>query len=247
MEHALRISEHLYGVLLGLYPAHFRAAHGPQMRLTFHDACREAFGRGGAGELLELWLPTLFDLIKSALEERARQREVSMSKEWLSKLAGPLTIIVGIFMLSGLVGDIVWLVRPSEPVWEFFHFTMPMVSLVVMLPAFIATLVRYGETASGLGRLGLIINLAGCGGILLILLVSIPLQNLQPQTRYDGLNVVISVCMVAILIGHVLFGIDALRNKLLSRWNVMPLLVGIVPLLLTVPLIFIDPESELAH
>ena len=136
MEHALRISERLYAALIGLYPAHFRAVYADQMRLSFQAACREAYQRGGDFGLIALWLPTLFDLIKTALEERARQGEVSMSKEWMSKLAGPLTIIVGIFMLSGLVGDIVWLVRPSEPVWEFFHFTMPMVSLVVMLPAF---------------------------------------------------------------------------------------------------------------
>jgi hypothetical protein len=32
--------------------------------------------------------------------------------------------------------------------------------------------------------------------------------------------------IVSILIGHVLFGIDALRYKLLPRWNLLPLLLG---------------------
>jgi len=39
---------------------------------------------------------------------------------------------------------------------------------------------------------------------------------------------------MSILIGHVLFGIDALRYKLLPRWNAMPLLVGLTTPLLGV-------------
>jgi hypothetical protein len=89
------ISERLYAALLCLYPAPFRAAYSQQMRLTFRDACRAAYRRNGAGGLLALWLPTLLDLFKSALEARARQGEITMSKERLIVLAGPLTIVVG--------------------------------------------------------------------------------------------------------------------------------------------------------
>ena len=38
-------------------------------------------------------------------------------------------------------------------------------------------------------------------------------------------------------------GVDALRNKLLPRWNVMPLLVGLSPLLLLVPKLFVESNS----
>jgi hypothetical protein len=49
--------------------------------------------------------------------------------------------------------------------------------------------------------------------------------------------------IVSILIGHVLFGVDALRYKLLPRWNAMPLLVGLLFFLLTVPKLFVESNS----
>jgi hypothetical protein len=44
-------------------------------------------------------------------------------------------------------------------------------------------------------------------------------------------NYVMSACALIIIVGYILFGIDALRNKLLPRWNVLPLLVGLLILL----------------
>src|SRR5262245_60605214 len=99
------VSERLYWALLHLYPKKFRAAYGQQMRLTFQDACRVAYRRNGAGGLLVLWLPTLLDLFKSALEERAQQGELTMSKARLIALAGPLTVLVGSMWLVASIGD----------------------------------------------------------------------------------------------------------------------------------------------
>jgi hypothetical protein len=45
------------------------------------------------------------------------------------------------------------------------------------------------------------------------------------------------------MIGHILFGIDALKNDLLPRWNVMPLLVGLPTILLIAPDILIDRNT----
>jgi hypothetical protein len=231
------VSEWLYAALLYLYPTEFRTAYDQQMRLTFRDACWAAYQRNGVGGLLALWLPTLLDLLKSALEERARQGEIIMLKERFIELAGPLTIIVGVLMMGGPIGDLVWLVEPSEPVWEFFHFSLPAVSFVLMLPAFLATRLRYQENAGGLGRLGLILSVAGSGGMSSIVLASFLLSALQPvPLRLNWLNLVVAICALSILIGHILFGIDALRYKLFPRWNAMPLLVG-----LTIPVLSILP------
>ena len=112
MQRKHRISEQLYGALLHLYPKEFRAAYGQQMRLTFRDACQVAYHRNGTVGLLALWLPTLFDLLKSALEERARQGELTMLKGPLMASAGPLTIVVGALILVGPISDLVQLVRP---------------------------------------------------------------------------------------------------------------------------------------
>jgi hypothetical protein len=187
-EHLLSVR--LYGVLLYLYPKKFRAAYGQQMRLTFRDACRAVYHRNGAGGLLALWLPTLFDLFKSALEERARQGELTMSKERLIGLAGPLTIVVGGLILVGPISDLVQLVRPpyAENLWEFFHFQTAAMSVAVMLPAFIGTWLRYREAAGGLGRLGLILNVAGCGTFCVALSADFLLDVLQLLKHPTGPN-----------------------------------------------------------
>ena len=214
-------------------------AYGQQMRLTFRDACRAAYRRNGIVGLLILWLPTLLDLFKSALEERAQQGELTVLKGPLIALAGPLTIAVGALMMGGPIGDLVWLVRPSEPLWEFFHFHMLIVSFVLMLPAFIATRLRYQENAGGLGRLGLILSVVGAGGMSPIVLASFLLSVLLPgPLQLNWLNGVVVICALSILSGHILFGIDALRYKLLPRWNAIPLLVGLTaPLFSMVPVI----------
>jgi len=245
MQDKHRMSEQLYAVLLYLYPEKFRAAYGQQMRLTFRDACRVAYHRNGARGLLALWLPTLLDLIMTALEERARRGEITMSKERLMALVGPLTIVVGALMLVGPISDLVQLVRPpyTEALWEFFHFRTVTVSLAVMLPAFIGTWLRYKGAAGGLGRLGLILNVAGCVTFCLALSADFLLDVLQLLEHPTGPNYAMAASIVSILIGHVLFGIDALRYKLLPRWNAMPLLVGLLFLLLTVPKVFVESDS----
>lgn len=240
-----RMSERLYAALLILYSKKFRVAYGQQMCLTFRDACRVAHHRNGMGGLLALWLATLLDLFKSALEERARQGEITMSKERLTALAGPLTIVVGALTLVGPISDLVQLVRPpyTEALWEFFHFRLATLSLAVMLPAFIGTWLRYKESAGGLGRLGLILNVAGCVTFCLALSADFLLDVLQLLEHPTGPNYAMAASIVSILIGHILFGIDALRYKLLHRWNAMPLLVGLLFLLLTVPKLFVESDS----
>ena len=236
MQDKHRMFERLYAALLYLYPRKFRAAYGQQLRLTFRDACRVAYHRNGAVGLLALWLLTLLDLLKSALEERAWQGEIIMSKERLMALAGPLTIVVGALMLVGPISDLVQLVRPpyTEALWEFFHFRTATVSLAVMLPAFIGTWLRYKESAGRLGRLGLILNVAGCVTFCLALSADFLLDVLQLLEHPTGPNYAMAASIMSILIGHVLFGIDALRYKLLPRWNAMPLLVGLTTPLLGV-------------
>ena len=140
-----------------------------------------------------------------------------MPKEQLIALAGPLTIVVGALMLVGPMSDLVQLVRPpyTEALWEFFHFSTATVSLAVMLPAFLGTWLRYKESAGGLGRLGLILNVAGCVTFCLALSADFLLDVLQLLEHPTGPNYAMAASIVSILLGHVLFGIAALRYKLL--------------------------------
>jgi len=244
MPDRLLFSERLYKLLLNLYPATFRAAYGQQMCLTFRDTCRAAFHRNGTVGLLTLWLPTLLDLLKSALEERAHQGEFMMSKERLMILAGPLTIIIGLLWVLGSIGEFVLLIHLGSPdtFWDVFWLYPVALSFILMIPAFIGTRLRYQEVASGIGRLGLILSVAGCVGMFIFVLVSFIMGAFGIE-QDTWPNYVIAACVLTLMSGHILFGIDALRNKLLYRWNVMPLLVGLPSILLIVPDLLIDGST----
>jgi hypothetical protein len=193
------------------------------------------------GGLLALWIPTLLDLYKSALEERARQGEITMSKERLIALAGPLTMIVGLLWVLASLGEFVLLVGLGSPdtFWDLFWFFPVMLSFFLMIPAFIGTRLRYVQSVNGLGRLGLILSVAGCAGMCVFLLVSIVIGAFGIEL-HTWPNYMIEVFFLTPMIGHILFGMDALRYRLLARWNVMPLLVGLPTILLIAPSILID-------
>jgi hypothetical protein len=237
------VSERLYEALLHLYPAHFRSVYGWQMSQTFRDACRAAHHRNGAVGLLALWLPTLLDLIKSALEERARQGEIAMSKERSTSWASPLTIIIGLLWVLASIGEFVLLVGLGSPdtFWDMFWFFPVLLSFVLMIPTFIMTRLRYHDAAGAPGRLGLILSIAGCVAMCLFVLFGNLIDVVAPALD-DGKwpDYVTSACFFIIMIGHMLFGIDALRNKLLPRWNVTPLLVSVPAVLLIVPSLIIE-------
>lgn len=223
------VSERLYGALLYLYPKSFRATYGRQMRLTFRDACRAAHQRRGAGGLLALWLPTLLDLFKSALEERARQGELTMSKTRLIALAGPLTILVGSMWLVASIGEFVLLTGLGSPdtFWDIFWFFPIFLSFVPMLFALLGTRLRFHQTAGVPGRLGLALSVAGCAGMIVFVLASILFGVIAPEVEQGPwADYVMAICILGIMIGYMLFGVDALRYRLLPRWNLLPLLAG---------------------
>jgi hypothetical protein len=222
------ISERLYRALLYLYPKKFRATYGQQMRLTFRDACRGAYHRNGASGLLAIWPPTLLDLFKSALEERVRQGEITMSKARLIALAGPLTIVVGTLWLVTSIGDFAFQTGlvSDEALLGFIIFPF-FLSFVPLLFALIGTRLRFHPTAGVLGRLGMALSVAGCAGVIVSVLVSIMIGGVAPEVAQSlWVNYVAVVCFLSIRIGYILFGVDALRYKLLPRWNLLPLLVG---------------------
>ena len=202
------------------------------MRLTFRDACRAAYHRDGAGGLLALWLPTLLDLLKSALEERARQGEITMSKERLIALAGPLTILVGSMWVVVSLSDLVLRIGlgGDEKFWDLFvaFLSIPFfLSFVPLLFALIGTRLRYHPSAGVLGKLGLALSVVGCAGVIISVLANILLGRVLPEGDPPSwVNYAAVVCFLSIRIGYILFGVDALRYKLLPRWNLLPLLVG---------------------
>ncbi len=230
----LQIFERLYAALLVLYPKTFRSAYGRQMRLTFRDACSAAYRKNGAGGLLALWLPSLVDLFVSALVERVRRGEPTMLTLRLMTLSGPLTIVVGVLWLASAAGDFAFqtgLVRDEA----LLGLTLvPFgVSWVPLLVAQFGTRLRYDPVAGLPGRAGLLISLAGCVGAIGAVLAAI-LLGVGGVEPWPWLNLVVVVCILAVRVGYLLFGVDALRGRLLPRWKLLPLLLG-ATLVLSLP------------
>jgi hypothetical protein len=65
----IAVSERLYQRLLRAYPAAFRRQYGAQMMQVFLDCCRVAYQQSGARGVLQLWIPTLGDLVGNAVAE----------------------------------------------------------------------------------------------------------------------------------------------------------------------------------
>jgi hypothetical protein len=239
MRGELLASERIYAALLSLYPAKFRAAYGRQMRLTFRDACQTAYHRNGTAGLLVLWLPTLLDLFKSALEERMRQGEITMSKSRLIALAGPLTILVGSIWLMEFIGNLLLQIGQigEERFWDlfltFWAFAF-ILSFIPLLFALMGTRLRFHPSAGTPGRLGLALSVLGGAGVIASMLARLLLDTAAPEPEvgavpWVGYAAVASFWIV--WIGYTLFGIDALRYRLLPRWNLIPGLLGATILL----------------
>jgi hypothetical protein len=233
MHNALRVSEQLYSALLYLYPKQFRIAYGQHMCLTFRDVCRAAYHQNGTRGLLALWLATLLDLVKSAFEERARQGEITMSKSRLIALAGPLTILVGLLWLVAASGD--FLLQSELVSDETFVSVVAIpffLSFIPLLFALIGTRLRFQQSVGIVGRFGMALSVAGCAGLMVSLLASAAAPEAgQPS----WVNYIAFGCVLSIRIGYILFGIDALRYRLLPRGQLLPLLVG-ATVVLSLPL-----------
>lgn len=228
------LSEWLYRALLSLYPKEFRSLYGRQMCLTFRDACRTAYQHNGLSGLFALWLPTLLDLFKSALEERARQGEITMSKTKLITLAGPLTILVGSIWLVEIIGDFLLRVGRvgEERFWDAFLAIWSLAFLLSFIPllfALVGIRLRFRPSAGALGSLGLSLSVLGGAGVIVSMLARLLLSLVTPEPEvgavpWIGFAAVLSFW--GIWIGYILFGIDTARYKLLPRWNLLPGLLG---------------------
>lgn len=233
MRAVLGFSERLYSLLLYLYPRRFRAAYGQQMRQTFRDACGVAHRRSGVGGVLALWPPTLLDLFRSALEERAQQGEIRMFKARLMKMAGPLTVLVGALWLLAALGDFVFRIGLQGNEAFLGLITLPFfLSFIPLLFALLGIRRHFHPIAGGLGRLGLLVSVAGGAGVLVSVLINILLSGLVPEAGpHLWVNYTAVFSIISIRVGFILFGLDVSRNRLLPRWNWLPLLLGLTVLL----------------
>lgn len=80
-------SQQAFARLLLLYPREYRQEYGFYMAQLFKDCSREAASQGSAAALLELWISTLLDVFKTALEQHMKEFW-HMNKERSIRTAG---------------------------------------------------------------------------------------------------------------------------------------------------------------
>ena len=225
----VNISNSVYGLLLIFYPSPFRREYGPQMAQVFRDCCLKSYRQSGIPGLLSLWALTLFDWLKTVLEEQT-QRGTEMTREKFIRLTGWGMILSGVSLLLGFLAsnmDAVLgrtLMGREVDRYEVISNVLLISGSLLLVLGFIGLLLRYGKQSGRAGKITLM------GGILFGLF---SLFGAWALSVFDGdwawTTWFISFTMIFVCL--TLFGLLTLRQKLLPRWNALPLVAGIgIPL-----------------
>jgi hypothetical protein len=147
----------LYRHLLTLYPRRFRAEYGPHMLQVFGDCLRDARTQGPGG-VARLWLATLLDLIKSALEERTK-RGITMTREGFLRLSGPLWMFGGALILVSLLSG--FETRWDDPLggpdlWFELAGALWMPAMMLILVGLIGFYLKHRDAIGLLGRIAVV-------------------------------------------------------------------------------------------
>ena len=227
------ISVKVYRALLVAYPAKFQQEYGSHMLQVFRDCCLRAFHQNGKSGMLNLWAITLFDLLRSSIEEHLH-KETFMTRSKFIRLSG-WSFMLGagtffLFFLGIFLDEQVY-----SPFRRFQAFTDLSYLLFIWATPILLGLgmfglrTHYGDQVGSLGKNFLLI-----GGISGFVLTMIGVAT-KGTTEWGWIllfagNAFLLLCLA-------IFGFLALQTKPLPRWNSLPIWAGIpFPLLMTISL-----------
>jgi hypothetical protein len=218
----------LYDTLLAAYPTGFRHEYGPHMAQVFRDYCLRSYRQDGLPGMLNLWTLILLDYIKSVVEEHL-QKGIHMSKSTFTRLSG------WSFVLGAITFMVAWLIsirdvpeynrysalsRPIDLYLEYAIAILLPVTFLLLLIGMIGLYLRYGGETNSFGKFGLIVGIIG--GV-----VSLGGGITMFTTEIEWSWIAWMVGTFLYFLGLVPFGIFALRENLLPRWNALPIFAGI--------------------
>lgn len=218
----------LYRALLSLYPRRFRAEYGPHMLQVFGDCLRDARTQG-PGDVAQLWLATLLDLIRSALEERTK-RGFTMTREGFIRLSGPLWMFGGALILVSLLSG--FETRWDDPLggpdlWYELAGALWLPAMLLIAVGLVGFYRQHRDVLGLLGRFSVVgaglAALAGAGGALLLGL------DLARIVRSEFGWFLFIFGLMALFGNLVLLGVATITRRPLTRWNALPLALGLVP------------------
>jgi hypothetical protein len=215
------------------------------MAQVFRDCCLRSYRLDGLPGMLNLWTLTLLDYFKSVVEEHL-QKGIHMSKSTFIRLSG------WSFVLGAITFMVAWLIsirdvpeysrynalsRPIDLYLEYAIAILLPVTFLLFLIGMIGLYLRYGDDTNGFGKFGLIIGIIG--GVI-SLAAAIPLFTSGPDWSWTAWV----VGSILYFLGLVFFGIAAVRDNLLPRWNALPILTGIWFPILFIVTSQMDTESS---
>ena len=230
---AVALSISLYDTLLMAYPTGFRHEYGPHMAQVFRDCILKSYRQAGLPGMLNLWIQILFDYVKSVVEEHL-QKGIHMSKSTFIRMSGWSLVLGAItLMVAWLISirDVPeynpnnFLSKPIDLYLEYAITILLPVTYLLLLVGMIGLYLRYRKDSNGFGKFGLIVGVLG--GVI-SLGAAIPLFTNGAEWSWTAWM----AGTLLYFLGLVVFGIAAVRDKLLPRWNALPILTGIwIPIL----------------
>jgi len=205
------------------------------MLQVFRDCCLRVFRQSGKSGMLKLWALTLFDLLRSSIEEHL-QKETFMTRSKFIRLSG-WSLMLGavtlfLFILGGYLCENVYdPFRRLVPYTDFGTLLGVWATPILLGVGLLGLRTRYGDQVDSLGK-----------NVLLFGAIAGPVINIT-GVAFSGIrgwgwllpftgNAVLLACLSV-------FGISALSAKPLPRWNTLPLLAGLwYPALLILLIIF---------
>lgn len=239
----------LYRRLLLAYPARFRAAYAASMTQVFRDCCRQAQRESGLRGIGRLWLRTLADLADSALAERSTGGiPMPGLSRWTparycgfaAMLGGAIWIAyvlfnVGAFILPAVTGGPAY-TNPNPAAAYIFSatwvlFPLGLIGVLTLAAGRVSTIAWLGFTIAFAGALMLLAGNLGTTYIWSYYAGQVEIH----LTGYDpvGENIEYALYAISFLgypvlgIGLGLAGLFLWRARALSRWNLLPLVLGV--------------------
>ncbi len=227
----LSFSDNLYRRFLWAYPAEYRRGFSEDMAQVFRDLCREIYEREGLLGFLELWLTTLFDLLKTAIEERSRE-VVQMTKEKFVRLSGWALMLAGAtFMLGFAIGGAETSfgdpLGGDDAFYEYSQLVLVPLAMASFTVGMLGMRTRYRAQVGGFGSISLLVGaVGGAIGFIGAIVLFIAQEDMGWMVWVVG--------MLLLLVGLLLFGIAAVRKRPLPRWKALPLITGSLFLLIPI-------------
>jgi hypothetical protein len=237
------LSSLIYRLLLITYPKNFQHEFSSSMVQVFRDCCLRSFHTSGLHGMISLWSLALVDYIKSVFKEYTYKR-VLISASHFTRLSGwslvlgSITFLISVIAKKLISGRLIssdpnnYYSRPIDLFLVFLPYILIPTAMLLLTIGLIGLRQLYSPRASLLGKVGLVAGIVGSGLTLVTCLLfdgvsGLSLFLVNNQVGGWWFWDLATLALLVLFCGIFIFGIDAVKHRLLPRWNFIPILAGI--------------------